>query len=29
MSISLYQASIPVFIRGLENLSRIIEKGAA
>ena len=28
MSISLYQASIPVFIRGLENLSRIIEKGA-
>ena len=28
MSISLYQASVPVFIRGLENLSRIIEKGA-
>jgi hypothetical protein len=28
MSISLYQASVPVFIRGLESLSRIIEKGA-
>lgn len=28
MSISMYQASIPVFIRGLENLSDIIEKGA-
>ena len=28
MSISMYQASIPVFIRGLENLSRVIEKGA-
>ena len=28
MSISMYQASIPVFIRGLENLSNILEKGA-
>ena len=28
MSISMYQVSIPVFIRGLENLSRVIEKGA-
>ena len=29
MTISMYQASIPVFIRGLENLSHILEKGAA
>jgi len=29
MSLSLYQASVPVFIRGLENLSHILEKGAA
>lgn len=28
MSISMYQASIPVFIRGLENLSGFLEKGA-
>lgn len=28
MTISMYQASIPVFIRGLENLSDILEKGA-
>lgn len=27
MSISMYQASVPVFIRGLENLSRILAKG--
>ncbi|HTH95670.1 MAG TPA: DUF1993 domain-containing protein [Rhodocyclaceae bacterium] len=29
MSLSLYQASVPVFIRSLENLSHILEKGAA
>ncbi|HWT55250.1 MAG TPA: DUF1993 domain-containing protein [Rhodocyclaceae bacterium] len=29
MTISMYQASIPVFIRGLENLSHILAKGAA
>jgi hypothetical protein len=29
MSISMYQASIPVLIRGLENLSHILDKGAA
>ncbi len=29
MKISMYQASVPVFIRMLENLARIVEKGAA
>jgi hypothetical protein len=29
MPISMYQASIPVLIRGLENLSVILQKGAA
>lgn len=29
MSISMYQASIPVFIRGLENLAHILGKGVA
>ena len=29
MTISMYQASIPAFIRGLENLSAILQKGAA
>ena len=29
MSISMYQASIPVFVRGLKNLSTILEKAAA
>ncbi|HWU85395.1 MAG TPA: DUF1993 domain-containing protein [Rhodocyclaceae bacterium] len=29
MSLSMYQASIPVFIRGLENLSHILDKGEA
>lgn len=29
MAISMYQASIPVFVRGLENLSHILDKGAA
>jgi hypothetical protein len=29
MSISMYQASIPVLIRGLENLSHLLSKGAA
>ena len=29
MTLSMYQASIPVFLRGLENLSAILAKGAA
>ena len=29
MSISMYQASVPVFIRGLENLSAILHKAVA
>ncbi len=29
MTISMYQASIPVFIRALNNLANILEKGAA
>lgn len=29
MTISMYQASVPVFVRMLENLSRIVDKGAA
>lgn len=29
MSLSMYQASIPVFIRGFSNLSAILDKGAA
>ncbi|MBX3529918.1 MAG: DUF1993 domain-containing protein [Rhizobiaceae bacterium] len=29
MSISLYEISIPVFLRGLANLSYVLEKGAA
>jgi hypothetical protein len=29
MSISMYQASVPVFVRALENLSAILHKGAA
>lgn len=29
MTLSMYQASVPVFIRGLGNLARILEKGAA
>ena len=29
MTISMYQASVPVFIHMLENLARITEKGAA
>jgi len=29
MTISMYQASAPVFVRMLENLGRIVEKGAA
>ncbi|CAN5668213.1 DUF1993 domain-containing protein [soil metagenome] len=29
MSISLHQASIPLFLRGLKNLSKLLEKGAA
>ena len=29
MSISLHQASIPLFVRGLKNLSNLLEKGAA
>ena len=29
MAISMYQASVPVFIRSLNNLGAILEKGAA
>jgi hypothetical protein len=29
MTISMYQVSVPVFVRMLENLSRVVEKGAA
>jgi uncharacterized protein len=29
MSLSMYQASVPVLIRALENLSRVLDKGAA
>jgi uncharacterized protein len=29
MSLSMYQASVPVFVRGLQNLIVILEKGAA
>ena len=29
MSISLHQASIPLFVRGLKNLANLLEKGAA
>jgi hypothetical protein len=29
MTLSMYQASVPVFLRGLENLSVILAKGAA
>ena len=29
MTLSMYQASVPVFLRGLKNLSGILEKGAA
>jgi len=29
MSLSMYQASVPVFVRALNNLSGILEKGAA
>ncbi len=29
MSLSMYQASIPLLVRGLENLSAVLEKGAA
>src|SRR5262249_34326471 len=29
MSISMYRASIPVFVRGLRNLSAILKKGEA
>jgi hypothetical protein len=29
MTLSMYQASVPVFVRGLENLSVILAKGAA
>jgi hypothetical protein len=29
MTLSMYQASVPVFLRGLENLSAILAKGAA
>jgi len=29
MTLSMYQASVPVFLRGLENLSTILGKGAA
>src|SRR5689334_4713697 len=29
MTISMYQASVPVFIRALNNLAAILEKGAA
>ncbi len=29
MTLSMYQASVPVFVRGLENLSTILAKGAA
>ena len=29
MSISLHQASIPLFVRGLKNLAKLLEKGAA
>ena len=29
MSLSMYQASIPLFIRGLENLAGILRKAAA
>jgi uncharacterized protein len=29
MSLSMYQASVPVLLRGLEQLSHILAKGAA
>ena len=29
MSLSMYRASVPVFVRGLSNLSAILEKAAA
>ena len=29
MTLSMYQASVPVFLRGLENLTNILAKGAA
>ncbi|HEU0195626.1 MAG TPA: DUF1993 domain-containing protein [Nevskiaceae bacterium] len=29
MSISMYQASVPIFVRALNNLSAVLEKGAA
>ncbi|HSE74576.1 MAG TPA: DUF1993 family protein [Dongiaceae bacterium] len=29
MTLSMYQASVPVFVRGLENLSAVLAKGAA
>src|SRR5512134_883912 len=29
MTLSMYQASVPVFLRGLENLAAILAKGAA
>ena len=29
MTISMYQASVPAFIRALNNLAAILEKGAA
>jgi hypothetical protein len=29
MNLSMYQASVPVFLRGLKNLSTLLEKGAA
>ena len=29
MTLSMYQASVPVFVRGLENLAAILAKGAA
>lgn len=29
MTISMYQASVPVFVRALSNLSHVLEKGAA
>ena len=28
MTLSMYQASVPVFLRGLENLKAILAKGA-
>ena len=29
MSLSMYQASVPVFVRGLSNLKHVLQKGQA